>query len=237
MLRTVTTAEANYCFCDQIKWENSLRPEFCKKGRDLPGVGYPVFFTKEWFGVTKDEGLKALKGLGAKVAYSTWDRYVLDGLVEKPTKTENRGRGKGKTVYYYKRSLFEAYAAWQLLNGSIRMRKEFLQKLLAGLINFQEIGPWVGRAWHPWLFNIFVAYFFYSMRREVPDENNISFIYADNDLQATIASLNKIGGDFEFYLAMDQKVDYEFILLKRLNSVLTPIMTAKIHDVFNETAE
>lgn len=127
-LGLVTTAEANHAYRENLRWVNMLR--YHKKGRDLPGGAYPVYpviFIEEWCAVTKDEILQELKRLGAKVAYSTLDRYVSDGLVTEP-KTKSLGRKLGKVSEYKTRALFEAFAAWSLLQGGVRISKPDIRK-------------------------------------------------------------------------------------------------------------
>lgn len=127
---STASLEAIRAFNSQIKWENMLRPDYCKKGRDLAGVPFPVIYVRDVDGVTKDEILQEMKKLGAEISYPTLNRYVKTGLVTAP-KNVNKGRGKGQISQYPEHALFETFAAWSLISGNpvpdskgIRLSKE-----------------------------------------------------------------------------------------------------------------
>lgn len=124
----VDPSDARKAYNGQIKWANMLRPNYCKKGRDLAGVAFPIFFARRVCNVTKDEILQKLKVLGAKVSYPTLNRYVSDGLVTKPV-TESRGRVEGRVSHYPAHALFEAYAAWNMMKGVGRFSKTQIQQV------------------------------------------------------------------------------------------------------------
>lgn len=132
-MSSTASLEATRAFNSQIKWENMLRPGYCKKGRDLAGVPFPIIYIRDVGGVTKDDILQEMKKMGVEISYPTLNRYVNAGLVTKPVNV-NSGRGKGQISQYPTRALFEAYAAWNLLNGPVKISKDDIKMA-------REIGP------------------------------------------------------------------------------------------------
>ncbi len=141
-----------------------LRPGYCKKGRDLPGALFPNFLIKDVRGVTKNELLDGLKQLGAKVAYSTLDRYVLKGLVAKPT-TTSRGRKEGRVSDYPERALYEAYAVWFMLH-EIQASTEWVKRSLAQSIS-KPLNSFIWSPSNIWSEAFCQAYLFHSIGEKV----------------------------------------------------------------------
>ena len=222
---SISAREAQQAHKGQLKWANMLRPDYCEKGRYFAGVAFPVFYIKEADGMTKIELLYELQELGAHISYPTLNRYVIAGLVTSPVNV-NRGRGKGQISQYPTRALYEAFAAWSLLNGTYRTNKAFLQKLLKGVIEFQEVGPWHEMAWEPWLYNVFAAYFFHRLEMPVPEEGKIVFVGSEIPPE--------LYEGVEYCIAKDRNRDYNFVLLRRGEAEWEPIITAKTTDVFTE---
>ena len=126
-MRSISSFEAKRAFNRQIKWENMLRPGYCRKGRDFVGVPFPVIYVRDVVGMTKDDILQGMKKMDAEISYPTLNRYVNAGMVTKPENV-NKGRGKGQISQYPERALLETYAAWSLQNGPVKMDKEKIQQ-------------------------------------------------------------------------------------------------------------
>lgn len=184
----IATSEAKKAYDGQIKWANMLRPDYCKKGRDLAGVPFPVFFIREAGGVTKDEILHEAKALGVKVSYPTLNRWVSKGMVSRPV-TESRGRKEGRVSQYKTHALFEVFAAWDLLNNE--------QKLSIELIRTARESGSFEYPFLLWYVSIFRAYLFYCLHETakpcvfridatISDDNIIKFIEMDKDPDASL---------------------------------------------------
>lgn len=84
--------------------------------------------TRRWWQMKPDEVIDELKKLGVEMSRSTLLNYEKWGLIPEP-KRGGAGKGKGRTTDYPDDTPAEACAAWALMNGFQKLRREDVKKV------------------------------------------------------------------------------------------------------------
>lgn len=174
---------------ERLFWDNARSNAELAKRRAKPkilGVGR--------INMTPDEVIQTLEEeLNVKISRRTLLNYEKLKLISEP-KRGGAGKGKGRTTDYPDDAVAEAYAAWKLMHGDIRLNPSMISEIrnkVNGYVNrvLQEPDKVIllfdlNRAWFILKHLVEVGYFeeakMYSYK---PGENSIKIIAITNNLE------------------------------------------------------